>query len=213
MKYLLFLLPMVILVACKDDTTAGNKTQMVKSTAEFASSHDSDTATYSPLFIHGIPTEEELNAPQSGMGGYGQLLVPDMNRMEAQVLTKNIWVFEFYIDTQASLPQTAQGTGQWMQFFPNGTFIAGHWQQQTHSGAWYMDYQQEHPRLTMDSNVDRMDAVWEIQAINGERDNMGWRRVPDAFGPYRKSIMGKVIELYDRPTREQFAHLMNQPGL
>lgn len=213
MKYLLYLLPLALMVACQDDGAPGSKTQMVASTAEFASSHDSDTATYSPLFIHGIPPEGEMEAPQTGMGGYGQVLAPDMSRTEAQILTKSTWVFEFYIDSQASLPQTAQGTGQWMQFFPDGKFIAGHWERQTHAGAWYMDYQERFPKLTLDSNVDRMDAVWEIQAINAEQDNMGWRRVPDAFGPYRKSIMGKVIELYDRPTRKQFEHLLNQPGL
>lgn len=202
-----------MLVACQDDQATGSKTQMVSSTAEFASSHDSDTAKYKPLFIHGIPTDDEMNSDRTGMGGHGRILPPDMSRTEAQVLTKSIWVFEFYIDSQASLPQTAQGTGQWMQFNPDGTFIAGHWQQQTHSGAWYLDYQEKFPKLTLDSNVDRMDAVWEIQAINAEQDNMGWRRVPDAFGPYRKSIMGKVIELYDRPTRQQFEHLLNQPGL
>jgi hypothetical protein len=94
----------------------------------------------------------------------------------------------------------------WIQCFPNGTFRGGHWDKQTHAGAWYLTYNEKHPLLQLDSNVDRMDAIWEIQGLAGDQASIVVVR-RNTFGPSHNSISSKWIELYDRPTREQFKNL------
>jgi len=209
MKFLIHLLPLVLLlVACGNEPSDGTvSADRLESTDDFVASSDQDTAKYRPLYLHKIPAESELTNATTSVGAFGQVLAPPMERLEAQMLTKSYWVIEGYADSDASREQKIAATGQWLQCFPNGTFYAGHWDRHTHSGAWYMDYQGRAPRLTLDSNVDRMDAVWEIQGMTGDQASMAWVRIPDTgFGLYRGSLSVKVIELYDRPTRKQFAN-------
>lgn len=163
-----------------------------------------DTASYQPLFYHPILPATELSAQNTAIGGYGQQLQPPMQRSIAQLLTRSYWVMEFYHDRAASIPQRKLGKGQWFQFNPDGTFRGGHWENQTHSGLWYLLFDGEKTFLTIDSNVDRLDARWDIQAVNGDEDAMGWVRT-EAFGPrtpYGVSV--KMIELFDPPTKAQF---------
>lgn len=208
-QFLLLLLATFTLFACgnngpKDGTTSADE---LESTASYVSSPDQDTATYIPLYIHKIPAPEELNASTTSVGAFGQVLAPPMDRVEAQMLTKSYWVIEGYADTKASRAQKIAGTGQWIRCFDNGTFYGGHWDRQTHAGSWYLDYStSKYPRLTLDSNVDRMDAVWEMQAIAGDQTEMAWSRISDSkFGPYHRAFSVKLIELYDMPTKAQFA--------
>lgn len=201
------LLALLFFCSC-DPAQTGDSNQQTdyESTAAFAASHDQDTARYRPLYIFKVPPAEQLGESATDLGRYGTVIRPETNRAEVQVLLKNTWVMEFYVDTDASLPQRMAGTGQWLQFNADGTFRGGHWDRETHRGAYYLDYQGRYPKLTLDSNVDAMDAIWEIQAINGEQDAMSWRRTNETkFGPYRRSVLVKLIELYDLPTKEQFA--------
>lgn len=125
--------------------------------------------------------------------------------MEAQLLTgRPYWVMEFYHDSYGSAQQRLEGQGQWFHFNPDGTFTGGHWDRQTHAGAWYLVFEDDHRYLTLDSNVDRQDAKWDMQKISGERDAMGWVRSGD-FGPRTpRTLQAKMIELFDMPTRAQF---------
>ena len=199
---------LIALILCSCGPDQAPRQRDVVSTASFAASLDQDTANYVPLYLHPIPFEEELNAPQSSFGGYGQVLAPPMDKFQAQVLNSGTWVYEFYVDSQASLGQRQAGTGQWLEFRPDGTFVGGHWDRQTHSGAYYLNLQGEYPRLTLDSNVDRLDADWDIQGTTAEQDQMSWRRVTDSkFGPYRKSVLCKMMKMDGRPTKKQFANL------
>lgn len=206
MNYFKYFFPLFILglfsVGCGDNgagTSGKNPTPL--SSGEMTVN---DTASYKPIYVHARLADTELNAQNTAQGGYGKVLPPPMNQMEAQLLTKSFWAFEFYHDSYGSPNQRLAGQGQWLRFNPDGTFIGGHWDQQTHSGAWYLLYDGEHRYLTLDSNVDRLDAKWDIQKINGERDAMGWVRQND-FGPKTpRTIQAKVIELYDMPTKKQF---------
>jgi hypothetical protein len=209
MKHLLlFSLFVLLLNGCNNNTSSDGTTpaDKLESTATFVASPDQDTAQYVPLYIHRIPAEEELNSATTAVGGFGQILAPPMERTEAQMLTKSYWVIEGYADNSGSRAQKIAGTGQWIRCFPNGTFYGGHWDRQTHAGAWYLDVSQKFPRLTLDSNVDRLDAVWEMQAIAGDQSQTAWVRLANAnFGSYHSPISAKWIELYDMPTKEQFA--------
>ena len=163
-----------------------------------------DTARYQPLYIHTMLGEEELNAQTTSQGGYGQIMDPPMNRSEPRMLTRDYWVVEFYHDSFASKEQRKKGQGQWFQFNPDGSFIGGHWEKQTHSGLWYIIYDGDKKYITIDSNVDRLDAKWDMQAIGGEEDAMGWVRSTE-FGPRTpKSVTIKLITLSDVPTKKQF---------
>ena len=206
----LVLLALLALTACEDDTTSDRAQQAareVETTDSYVAGTDQDTASYRPLYLHNIPPADQLNSPNTAYGGYGQVLPPPMDKFHTQVLNNGgIWTFEFYYDEASSIPQRRAGAGQWMQFRPDGTFIGGHWDRQTYAGAYYLDFQGKYPRLTLDANVDRMDAKWDLQGITGDQEEMAWRRVSDGgFGPHRESVMGKLIKLTSLPTKEQFA--------
>ena len=177
-----------------------------ESTASFVASPDQDTARYVPLYIHQIPPAEEINKDTTEFGGFGPLFAPPMERIEAQVLTNSYWVIEGYADHEGSRQQRIAATGQWIRCLPDGSFHGGHWDRLTHTGVWYLHYNYKFPRLVLDSNVDRLDATWEIQGMSGDQSEMAWVRLSgEVFGQPHRSISVRLIELYDRPTKEQFA--------
>ncbi len=184
--------------ACKE----GAKNPTPLSTGELTVQ---DTAAYQPLYIHPLLAQQELNSQHTALGGYGQVMPPPMETRLGQLLTKSFWVMEFYYDSHATVPQRRRGKGQWFQFNKDGTFLGGHWERQTHSGLWYLQPDGSgRDFIIIDSNIDRLDSKWEIQAINGEEDAMGWVRQTD-FGPKTpKSVTVKMMELYNIPTKEQF---------
>ncbi|MEL6141189.1 MAG: hypothetical protein AAFU67_06195 [Bacteroidota bacterium] len=196
-SYLLGATIVLLFLSCQNNTS--NPTPL--STGEMTVV---DTASYQPLYVHPLLADVELNAQNTALGGYGQIMSPPMERSEAQLLTKAYWVFEFYHDPNGSAGQRKRGAGQWFRFSPDGSFTGGHWGRQTHAGLWYLLYDGNHRYLTIDSNVDQLDGKWDIQAIGSEQDAMGWVRQND-FGPKLKSpVQGKLIELYNVPTKEQF---------
>lgn len=208
MKYLFLLALGLTVFACKDSgpTDGTVPADKLESTKDYVASADQDTARHVPLYIHKIPADSELDSQVTAVGEFGQVLQPPMERLEAQALCKSYWVVEGYADSRASRPQKVAATGQWIQCFPNGTFRGGHWDKQTHAGAWYLTYNEKYPLLTLDSNVDRMDATWEIQGFAGDQSAMALVR-RNTFGPRHNAISAKWIELFDRPTREQFRHV------
>jgi hypothetical protein len=199
MKYLFsFLTMLAFLTHCAEPAPP-------ESTASFAASPDQDTASYVPLYIHQIPPAEEIDNDSTELGKAGQRFPAPMEKLRAQLLTKSYWVFESYADHSGSKEQIIAGTGQWIQCFENGTFRGGHWERQTHSGVWYLHYNYKHPRLVLDSNVDRMDATWEMQGVSGDQSQMAWVRLSgDVFGVPHRSFHVRLVELFDRPTKEQF---------
>ena len=209
MKYLLpALLTLVFLSTCGDTaTTAGSGNAATAETTDaFVAAPGQDTMSYRPLYLHPIPAADQLNANQTAHGGYGQIILPPLEHPTTQLLLKGFWVTEYYIDQKANPYQKVAGAGQWLRFNPDGTYTAGHWDRQTHAGAWYLSFAQEYAWLTLDANVDRRDAVWELQRISSNQRTMGWRRIYDTgFGPYGKSIILKQENLDNMPTKEQYA--------
>lgn len=209
MKNLLFCLICILASAsCGDpDRSSGGlvPADALASTQDFVASPDQDTAQHIPLYLHKIPAEAELNDTITSVGGVGQLLPPPMGTLEAQILCQSYWVVEGYADSRASRPQKIAATGQWLRCFPNGTFQGGHWEKQTHSGRWYLTFQEKYPVLQLDSNVDRMDANWTFQYARDKSAIALTRR--NDFGPRFNSLSTKWVELYDRPTREQFKNV------
>ena len=213
LTYLLCALSVLtLLLACETGTggLAPSK-QKVEMTDEFAAYPGQDTNSYRPLFLHPIPSEDVINSNQTPYGAYGQLLLPPTTDARIQLLNEGIWTIEFYIDEEADARQRMFGTGQWMQFFPDGHFIGGHWQRQTHSGAYYVNLGEKYPMITFDSNVDQLDATWEMQRIADDRENMAWRRADEKnFGPKRRNIVLKLNKLDNRPTREQYDGILSR---
>ena len=209
MKNLFFFLALSLALASCTDPKPSDGTvpaDELASTKDFVASKDQDTARHIPLYIHKIPADSELDTQTTAVGGFGQVIAPPMERLEAQALCKSYWVVEGYADSRASRAQKVAATGQWIQCFPNGTFRGGHWGKQTHAGAWYLTFNEKYPLLQLDSNVDRMDAIWEIQGFAGDQSAMAVVR-RNTFGPHHNSVSSKWIELYDRPTREQFKNV------
>lgn len=205
MNFFRILFPLFFIVCigfgCEKPAAPAAKNPVPLSTGEMTVD---DTAAYRPLYVHPLLADAELNSPNTALGGFGKILPQPMERMETQLLTQSYWVMEFYHDSYGSGQQRLNGQGQWLKFKSDGTFIGGHWDRQTHAGAWYILFDGPEVYLTLDSNVDRQDAKWHIQAINGERNAMGWVRTPD-FGPRTpRAIQAKMIELYDMPTKAQF---------
>lgn len=206
MKYL-FLLAFLVtaIVSCtkadpKARITPANE---LASTKDFIASPDQDTARHIPLYIHKIPAEAEINDTLTAVGGYSQALPPPMGHAIAQALCGSYWVVEGYNDSRASRPQKIAGTGQWIKCHPDGTFAGGHWGKQTYAGVWYLTFNEKHPLLQLDANVDRMDAFWDIQGFRKDEGVMVLTR-RNTFGLRHNSISAKWIALYDLPTREQF---------
>ena len=212
MKYLFILLLTTLALACGNNGTGPadgtTPVDQLRSTAEFTDVPGQDTARYRPLYLHKIPPADEIKNATTSLGGFGMVLKPELAHPVAQMLVKSLWVVEGYADSDANRNQRIGGVGQWIQCFDNGTFFGGHWGEQTHSGAWYIDTRGEYPRITLDSNVDRLDAIWEVQGYSGDGSSMAVVRKWDTkFGPYRGSLAAKWIELYDRPTKDQFKGL------
>lgn len=207
MKFIAFLSLAVLLIwGCGNGTSADGTVPVdqLESTASFAASPDQDTARYAPLYIHKMPAPEEINNSVTALGGFGQVLAPPMTLPLAQLLTSDHWVVRGYADLEASRQQRIYATGQWLRFFDNGTFQAGHWDRQTHAGAWYLNPQGKHPRLTLDSNVDALDAVWEIQGYRDE-DIVAVRLQDPGFGAYHRPFSARWMKWASRPTKKQFA--------
>lgn len=194
-----FTLPVLVLLLAACQSEGKNPPALSNGEMTFI-----DTASYQPPYVHVVLTPDELNAQNTSQGGYGQIMSPPMNRTEAQILTRSYWVYEFYHDINGSIPQRVNGKGQWFRFSDDGSFVGGHWDRQTHSGVWYLLYDGDHRYLTIDSNVDRLDGKWDIQAVGTEEDVMGWVRVSDFGMPLKNPIHGKLIELYNMPTKQQF---------
>jgi hypothetical protein len=142
---------------------------------------------------------------------------PQEKTAEVLALCRDHWVFEYYVadDRQASL----FNRGRWYIFQPDGTFVSGHWEEQTAKGSWQLEYSRDRTvvvvnsetgqpyngkpyelRLHLDSNNDREDASYII-AFNPLMDISSWTGMPKSQA---KGIAIKAINLIDRPTKKQF---------
>ncbi len=122
------------------------------------------------------------------------------SHMEA-LLTKDYWVFEFYIPKDDSdMEAKLFNRGRWYRFNPDGTYENGHWQEVQGKGIWKYYVEDGQDKIWLDSANNKEDSEYKLKA-NGEGDAMSWvgsRR-------YNQSgIMIKAINLMTMPTKKQF---------
>jgi len=149
----------------------------------------------------------------------GSFAAPQPQEKTAEVLAlcRNHWVFEYYVadDRETNL----FNRGRWYDFRPDGTFVSGHWKEQTANGSWQLEYSKDRTvvavnsetgqpynanpyelRLHLDSKDDREDASYII-AFNPLMDVSSWVGMPKSQA---RGIAIKAINLIDRPTKKQF---------
>jgi len=127
--------------------------------------------------------------------------VPNQSR-EANLLITDFWVFEYFV-VQGDREATAFNRGRWHKFYEDGTYEAGHWQERTDNGTWFLRQGQNYPALIIDSQVnDAYDSEYQLQAVNGAGDAMSWVRTKKRGEGYQAAC--KVIKMLSRPTKEQF---------
>lgn len=139
------------------------------------------------------------DAPRAGDSGAFISPVPAGNHPMVPILTRDFWVFEFYVADQAGA--RAANKGRWFRFFNDGTYESGHWEDKTGYGSWQLQDEDGKVMLHLDNIIDAEDAQWEIQGVNKEQDTMTWA------GANKTKVAGvitKVINLLTRPTKAQF---------
>jgi hypothetical protein len=131
-------------------------------------------------------------------GGFMPPLNPGRSPL-VTLLTTEYWVFEFYVvDNEAA---RKFNRGRWFKLSPDGTFINGHWQEQTGYGSWRLEETEDKVIIHFDNIYDSQDVQYEIQGMSQEQDTMTWvgvNRTPSA------GAILKVINLSSRPTKAQF---------
>ncbi|MEL6393283.1 MAG: hypothetical protein AAFY36_02360 [Bacteroidota bacterium] len=206
MKVLFLALVALLAVACNDDNTNSNSTENRGTPSDLLPNpFAGDTSSYKPIYSHPRLPGNLIQAPQTPLGAYGQALEPNLSEPIVTQLLDGFWVYEFYHDGAANTEQKKAGKGQWFKFEADGTYTAGHWQDWTHSGVWIFQRDGEHNYLTIDSNIDRQDAKWDIQALSSDLQDMGWART-NLWGFPKEGLQvhGKMQRLFTAPTREQF---------
>lgn len=138
----------------------------------------------------------------AGPGSFRSPIPVPITSREAQVLTQQYWVFEYYIDPQTPT-NNRPNRGRWYKINPDGTFESGHWDKKTAQGSWGLGRSEDQQFVTIhfDSSLDAEDSEYMIQGINDQDDAMSWVGT-DYYG--QGHIMVKVIKLLTMPTKKQF---------
>jgi hypothetical protein len=150
----------------------------------------------------GAATASAAAAAPAGGGSFRSPLPVPMNTREAVTLTKNYWVFEYYIDPDNPINNRIN-RGRWYKLNPDGTFESGHWDQKTANGSWGLGKAEDNNYLMVhfDSSIDAEDSEFMIQGINDQEDAMSWVGT-DLYK--QGQIMIKAIQLLSIPTKKQF---------
>jgi hypothetical protein len=115
-------------------------------------------------------------------------------------LLTHYWIFEHYIHSQ-EFDAGKSNEGRWYQFKPDGSFIAGQWEETKSKGSWGLGVGEgDATVLTIDSDNNAEDAQWILQ-ISRDGDEMSWVGVRETS--YQGHII-KVINLMTIPTKKQF---------
>ena len=188
MRYLIFgILMSVLFMACENNSNkeqAGNQAPANPPTI-----YRGDATTASPEGI-----------PQANKNGSFMEPAPLPDVRTVQLLTKDFWVFEFYVADEREV--RLGNKGRWFAFYQDGTFENGRWTEKLGYGAWNLqNIPGEGLRLILDNIDNNQDEQWEIQGVNESGDAMTW------VGINKTNTAGhvvKAINLLTRPTRKQF---------
>ena len=132
-------------------------------------------------------------------GSFANPLSPGNSPM-AVLLQQQFWVFEFYINPDLKKVNRTN-KGRWYQFMADGTFLNGHWEEQTGHGSWFLTTENDKTFLLLDNIDNKQDVQFEIQDTNDAEDAMSWIGVK---GYPEGGAIIKVIQLLSRPTKAQF---------
>lgn len=172
-KLLLLLLPLVFF-ACQGDNINGAK-KKVQTIGSAAPPVPPDKATF----------PREITALTSNFGN-----------------GKDVWMFEYYLISPVDSVRSYANIGKWFQFYEDGTFVSGRWQERTGEGTWRLKPGNQYgPLLTLDNINDAEDMEWRLQGMNPDMDQWSWSGTP-AFG--LNGHFPKVIRLFSIPTKAQF---------
>ncbi len=135
--------------------------------------------------------------------GWAEQPVPAESNRETALLTKDFWVFEFYV-IPGDQEKSFFNRGLWYKLQMDGTFTYGHWEEYLGKGSWKLTYFQGTPILTIDSETDNSyDMFWELNFGNYQGFEASFVATRDSPQP---GVMCKVINLMTRPTKKQFGY-------
>lgn len=173
MKRILFLLTLFIigLISCKDDNVSSSGRQYTGSAAPAVAP---DKATF--------PREVTALTSNFGEG-------------------KDYWMFEYYLISPVDSAKSYANMGRWFQFYEDGTFVNGRWQQDIGKGSWFLRQGPYGPFLLLDNVIDTEDMEWELQGLSATMEEWSWVGTK-TYGA--NNNFAKAIRLYSKPTKEQF---------
>jgi hypothetical protein len=174
MKRILFLLSVLVigLMSCKNDNTAGTPTQQYRGSAA------------PPVVPDKSKFPREITALTSNFGP-----------------GKDYWMFEFYLISPVDSAKSYGNMGRWFQFYDNGTYINGRWQEDIGNGSWFLREGPYGPFLLLDNVIDSEDMEWELQGLSATMEEWSWVGTKK-YGANNNFV--KAIRLYSKPTKEQF---------
>lgn len=171
----ILLLPLAFLAACQPNEPA-----------------DQQTDTQS--------VEQVTTGAPSGSANVATPVVPDLSIEEANLLIKDYWVAEYWVDHK-SKENSRRNKGRWWQFYGDGTYRTGHWEEELAQGSWTIYRDQARLLLHMDSNDENLDEQFEIQGVTIAGGYMSWVGT-NLYG--MNNIAVKAITLLSIPTKKQF---------
>ncbi len=153
---------------------------------------------------------ENAQNPMGNTVGSAAPPLAQPNSRETQLLTRNIWVAEFYVlpgAAEGQLIPSFENKGLWWQFNMDGTYAAGQWEKQLDYGTWNWkpgsSQYDKNGVLFVDSATDDMrDAEYQVQGIEATGDVMSWVKTGN-YGN-REAAMLKVIQMLSLPSKKQF---------
>ena len=195
-RFIPLLLLALAFASCKKDSKSAN-------TNEGFSTNAGDAAgTAAPGDV--------AQSPMGARVGSAKPAVEQPNSRETQLLTRNIWVAEFYVlpgAAEGQLIPSFENKGLWWQFNTDGTYAGGQWDKQLDYGTWTWrpgsSQYEKNGILFVDSATDDMrDAEFQVQGIESTGDVMSWVKTGN-FGN-REAAMLKVIQMLSLPSKKQF---------
>jgi hypothetical protein len=134
--------------------------------------------------------------------GEAEPAVPAENTREAAQLTKDFWVFEYYVIPNDH-PRSMASRGLWYNLQMDGTYTYGHWENLLGKGTWTVAPNGATHLLSVDSETDdRYDMQWEV-TIGAQGYEASFSAAPKSP---QQGVMCKLVNIQTRPTKKQFGY-------
>lgn len=149
--------------------------------------------------------QSDANAGQKNFDpdAFAEPAVPAESNRETALLTKDFWVFEYYVIPD-NPEQSFKNRGLWYKFSMDGTYQYGHWEEYLGKGTWKLTYYENKPILTVDSETNNKDdMIWELNF--GDYQGYEASFVASRYSQ-QPGVMCKMLNLMTRPTKKQFGY-------